>query len=109
MRNIIFIILFILTFFNTKSFAIEAEATSYEITITRIEICDSTSTDASCNNPIVLYSGNSGSIDIASTSAGEAAASLGDLSKVEFGKTYTYFQITMNRACLLYTSDAADE
>ena len=98
MRNIFFIILFILTFFNTKSFALEAEATTYKITITRIEICDSTSTDASCNNPIVLYSGNSGSIDIASTTAGAAAASLGDLSKVEFGKTYTYFQITMNRA-----------
>ena len=63
----------------------------YQITITRIEICDSTSTDASYNNPIVLYSGNSGSIDIASTSR---AASLGDLSKVEFGRTYTYFQIT---------------
>ena len=48
--------------------------------------------------PSLLYSGNSGSIDIASTSAGAAAASLGDLSAVEFGKTYTYFQITMNRA-----------
>ena len=98
MRNIFFIILFILTFFNTKSFALEAEATTYQITITRIEICDSTSTDASCNNPIVLYSGNSGTIDIASTTAGATAAGLGDLSKVEFGKTYTYFQITMDRA-----------
>ena len=74
MRNIFFIILFILTFFNTRSFALEGEATTYQITITRIEICDSTSTDASCNNPIVLYSGNSGSIDIASTSAGAAPA-----------------------------------
>ena len=93
MRNIFFIILFILTFFNTKSFAIEAEATSYEITITRIEICDSTSTDASCNNPIVLYSGNSGSIDIASTSAGAAAASLGDLSKLNLEKLILIFRL----------------
>ena len=101
MKKIFLISLFVLSLFTSKSFALTGEATSYEITITRIEMCDSTSTDTTCNNSVVLYSGDSGGIDIASTTAGSAAASLGDLSTVAFGTTYTYLQITMERAMTL--------
>ena len=101
MKKIFLISLFVLSLFTSKSFALTGEATSYEITITRIEMCDSTSTDTTCNNSVVLYSGDSGGIDIASTTAGSAAASLGDLSAVAFGTTYTYLQITMERAMTL--------
>ena len=51
-----------------------------------------------CNNPVVISSGTSGVIDIAGTTAGEAAASYGSLSSVPLGTTFTYMQITMNRA-----------
>lgn len=101
MKKIFLISLFVLSLFISKSFALTGVATSYEITITRIEMCDSTSTDTTCNNSVVLYSGDSGGIDIASTTAGSAAASLGDLSTVAFGTTYTYLQITMERAMTL--------
>ena len=43
-------------------------ASTYKITVTRIELCESGSTSASCSNPVAIYDGgDSGLIDIAST------------------------------------------
>ena len=64
--------------FSNSSIAATSEATEYKIKIRKLELCDSSSTQASCNNPVTLYSGNSGDIDIANTTAGSAAASLGN-------------------------------
>ena len=66
--------------------------------MTKLEMCDSTSTDSACNNPVTIGTGESSPIDIASTNAGAAAASYGNLGLGKFGTTYTYFQITMKRA-----------
>ena len=101
MKKTFLIFLFYLVFFNFKVMALTGEATTYGITMTRIELCDSTSTDTACNGSVILYSGNSGVVDIASTTAGAAAASLGNLSAAQFGTTYTYLQITMERAMSL--------
>ena len=73
-------------------------ATEYKITIYKIELCDSTSTASTCNGAITAYNGNSGTIDIANTSSGTAAASLGNAGVAKFGTSYTYLQITMGRA-----------
>ena len=73
-------------------------ATEYKITIYKIELCDSTSTASACNGAITVYDGNSGAIDIANTTAGAAAASLGNAGVAKFGTSYTYLQITMGRA-----------
>ena len=91
-------ILFLSLLFLPKVNAGTGAATEYKITMTLLELCDSTSTLTSCNNPVVIGSGSSGSIDIAGTTAGEAAASYGSLSSVPLGTTFTYMQITMNRA-----------
>ena len=74
------------------------EATEYKITIYKIELCDSSSTASACNGAVTIFDGDSGSIDIANTSAGAAAASLGNASAATFGTAYTYLQITMGRA-----------
>jgi len=89
---------FFLSLIVTNTYAGTGAATVYKITMTKLEMCDSTSTDSSCNNPVTIGTGTSAVIDIASTTAGAAAASYGNLSLGKFGTTYTYFQITMKRA-----------
>jgi len=92
---------FLLSLIVTNTYAAKGAATVYKITMTKLEMCDSTSTDSSCNNPVTIGTGTSPVIDIASTTAGASAASYGNLGLGKFGTTYTYFQITMKRAMTL--------
>jgi len=98
MTKVFLSILFIL-FFNTISKAVnfEGPATQYSIVMTHLEMCETGSTDAVCLNPVTIGTGESGSIDIANTAAGAAAASYGSLSSVKFGKSYSYMQVIMKR------------
>ena len=93
-----FLISIIFTFiFYGNVIAGTGEATEYEITIYKIELCDSSSTASVCNGAVTIFDGSSGDIDIANTTAGAAAASLGNASAATFGTAYTYLQITMGR------------
>jgi len=89
---------FFLSLIITNTYAAKGAATVYKITMTKLEMCDSASTDSLCNNPVTIGTGTSDVIDIASTTAGAAAGSYGNLGLGKFGTTYTYFQITMKRA-----------
>ena len=91
-------ILFLSLLFLPKVNAGTGPASEYKITMTLLELCDSTSSLTACNNPVVIGSGTSGVVDIAGTTAGEAAASYGSLSTVPIGTTFTHMQITMNRS-----------
>tara|TARA_B100000809_G_scaffold49374_1_gene44370 strand:- start:118 stop:840 length:723 start_codon:yes stop_codon:yes gene_type:complete len=94
-----FLITVLFTFiFYGNAVAATGAATEYKITIYKIELCDSSSTASACNNAVTIFDGNSGAIDIANTTAGVAAASLGNASAAKFGTSYTYLQITMGRA-----------
>ena len=84
------------------------EATEYKINIYKIELCDSSSTASACNGAVTIFDGNSGDIDIANTTAGAAAASLGNASAATFGTAYTYLQITMGRDFTVKGSAADD-
>ena len=97
--KILLSILFMALFTN-KAFAVSApgEATVYKITMTYLELCEIGSTTASCLNPLAVGSGDSGLINIADTTAGVAAASYGNFTKVPFGKSYSHYQVTMKRA-----------
>ena len=93
-----FLITVLFTFiFYGNAVAATGAATEYKITIHKIELCDSSSTASACNNAVTIFDGNSGAIDIANTTAGAAAASLGNASAAKFGTSYTYLQITMGR------------
>ena len=89
-----------LVFLSNKTFAVSAtgEATVYKITMTYLQLCETGSTTANCLNPLAVGSGDSGLINIADTTAGVAAASYGDFTKVPFGKTYSHYQVTMKRS-----------
>ena len=80
--KILALIIFTLILCN-KSFAISTTGTAsaYKIKMTLLELCEEGSSASSCLNPIVIGSGESSLIDIASTSAGATAASYGKLSK----------------------------
>ena len=99
MKKIKFIFsLLVLVFLSNKSYATTGEATSYKITMTYLELCADGSSASTCLAPLVVGSGDSGTIDIAATTAGVAAASYGNFSAVPFGTSYTYYQVTMKRA-----------
>ncbi len=107
----IFLITILFTFiYYGNAVAGTGEATEYKIQIHKIEMCDSTSTDSVCNNAVTIYDSTAGSgdIDIANTTAGAAAASLGNAGLANFGVNYTYMQITMNRAFTVKGSAADD-
>ena len=94
-----FLITVLFTFiFYGNAVAATGAATEYKITIYKIELCDSSSTASACNNAVTIFDGDSGAIDIANTTAGAAAASLGNASAASFGTSYTYLRITMGRA-----------
>jgi len=93
--KIFFKIIILSLFLFPKVYA--GSATEYKITMTLLELCDSSSSLTSCNNPVVIGSGDSGAIDIAGTTAGAAAASYGSLATVPIGTTYSHMQVTMNR------------
>ena len=90
--------LFLISEVYSATYNATTSASTYKITITRIELCETGSTTASCSNPVAIYDGgDSGVIDIASTEAGATAASLGNLNKATIGTSYTYMQVTMKR------------
>ena len=92
--RIINLIFFFSVFLISEAYAADYGATTtadtYKITVTRIELCASGSTKSTCSDSAVIFNGDSGAIDIASTTAGAAAASLGNLNKAAIGTTYTW-------------------
>ena len=74
-------------------------ATVYKISVTKLELCETGSTLSNCLNPITVSNpGLTTDVDLASITAGEAAATLGNFGLATAGTTYTYLQATMSRA-----------
>ena len=104
MKKLLFKLLIILSFISFNSISAYAAvatglATTYTLTITKMELCETGSTDASCLNPItVSLPGIGTALDIASVTAGETAGTIGNFGLATAGTTYTYLQTTMSRA-----------
>lgn len=98
----IYILTLLLSFFVSGNVnAADGPATVYKIKIHKIEFCEDGSTQASCSNATIVYDGGtagSGYINIADTTAGAAAASLGNLNKLNLDVKYTWMQVTLSRA-----------
>ena len=101
LKYIYLVIFFILFQSNLFAATTLGPATEYKITIKKIELCGVGSTITECVGPITIFSGNSGLIDIASTTAGATAASLGDVSAAPLGASYSVIQVTMDRKVTL--------
>ena len=97
MKKLLYTFLITLLFTN-YAYSASGDATEYKLTIYKIELCETGSTLANCLNPITLFEGDSGIIDIANTASGAQAAALGNPGQAILGKTYTVTQVTMDRA-----------
>jgi len=84
-------------------------ATVYKINVNKVELCETGSTIANCLNPITVSKvGLSTEVDLASITAGESAATLGNFGLAKAGTTYTFIQMTINRALTIKGSATAD-
>jgi len=84
-------------------------ATVYKINVNKLELCETGSSLTTCLNPItVSKAGLSTDVDLASITAGEVAATLGNFGLAKSGVTYTYVQMTMNRAITIKGSATAN-
>ena len=98
MKKLIYLFLFTFLINNFSYAGNPGDAQEYKITIYKIELCETGSTVSNCLNPVTLFEGDSGTIDIANTTAGAQAVALGNPGKATLGKTYTVTQVTMDRA-----------
>ena len=99
MKNIFNIIIFsfILWVGSTKiSFAETGPADIYKVTMRKVELCTASTGVTSCENGVVIGSGDV-EVDITGVSEGLAAAAYGDPALLPLGTTYTHMRVTIDR------------
>ena len=103
--KIIFFITFALWIFISKSHSATGAADVYKITMRKVELCTASTGATSCDNAVVIGSGDK-VVDIASVSAGSSAASYGDPALLPLGETYTHMRVTIDRKFVIKNSTA---
>ena len=95
--------------------ATKGDADIYKVTMRKVELCtgytvvdfDDILTDAACHDAVVVGSGDK-EVDIASVSAGMAAAAYGQAALLPLGATYTHVRVTVDRNFKIRTETAID-
>ena len=93
----------------------KGDADIYKVTMRKVELCtgytvvdfDDILTDAACHDAVVVGSGDK-EVDIASVSAGMAAAAYGQAALLPLGATYTHVRVTVDRNFKIRTETAID-
>lgn len=80
-------------------------ATQYEVTIKKVELCTSSDGQGSCGGAFTIASGNK-SFDIASAAAGSQVGSYAQLTTLPFA-TYSYVRVTVDPA-IVATGSGSD-
>ena len=94
LKNISLTVGFLSLFFTTNNAnAVLGDATTYEITITKIEICES----SACTTPLTIGS-SSKEFNIASAAVGAEIGTYAPLNTIPKGTTATHMRVTMSRA-----------
>ena len=116
MRLILIISIIFLTFIKS-SFAARGtgNAEVFKVTMKKMELCTgyqggdfhNITNDSFCNNPLVIGTGDK-TVDIASVTAGAAAASYGNAALLPLGETYTHLRVTIDKKFTIKTSAAID-
>ena len=91
------------------------DADIYKVTMRKVELCtgytvvdfDDILTDAACHDAVVVGSGDK-EVDIASVSAGMAAAAYGQAALLPLGATYTHVRVTVDKNFKIRTETAID-
>ena len=111
--------LFIFMFVLCNKIAIAATGTGntdvYKVTMRKVELCtgytvvdfDDVNTADACHNAVVIGSGDK-EVDIASVSAGSAAATYGNPALLPLGETYTHMRVTIDRKFKIKSESALD-
>ena len=116
LKLIILSISFFISYYEI-AFAATAKGNAdvYKVTMRKIELCtgytvvdfDNVNTNDACHNAVVIGSGDK-VVDIASVTAGAAAASYGDPALLPLGETYTHMRVTVDRKFVIKSESALD-
>ena len=116
LKLIILSISFFISYYEI-AFAATAKGNAdvYKVTMRKIELCtgytvvdfDNVNTNDACHNAVVIGSGDK-VVDIASVTAGAAAASYGDPALLPLGETYTHMRVTIDRKFTIKSESALD-
>ena len=110
---------FLFIFVLSNKLAIAATATGnadvYKVIMRKVELCtgytvvdfDDVGTAAACQNAVTIGSGDK-EVDIASVTAGSAAANYGDPALLPLGETYTHMRVTVDRKFIIRSESAID-
>ena len=71
-------------------------ASVYKVTMKKVELCTASTSVSSCVGSVTVGD-TSKVVDIASVSAGAAAATFGDPALLPLGETYTHMRVTIDR------------
>ena len=97
--------IFILFFLSVSAYAVTGAADVYKVTMRKVELCTGSTGVSSCDNAVVIGTGDK-EVDIASVSAGAAAASYGEPALLPLGETYTHMRVTIDRKFTIKNSTA---
>ena len=82
--------------FSSQAASTTGQADVYKVTMKKVELCTASTGVSSCVGSVTLGS-TSKVVDIASVSAGAAAATFGDPALLPLGETYTHMRVTIDR------------
>ena len=104
--KLLFISLLINTHFINPALSADNKgpATEYQVNLTKVELCESGSTEANCLNPITISTTTDATIDIAAVDSGATAGTMGSLALAPPGE-YTFMQMTINRSFTITGQD----
>ena len=119
MKEFFKLTIFLFIFVLSNKLAIAATATGnadvYKVIMRKVELCtgytvvdfDDVGTAAACQNAVTIGSGDK-EVDIASVTAGSAAANYGDPALLPLGETYTHMRVTVDRKFIIRSESAID-
>ena len=119
MKEFFKLITFLFIFVLSNKLAIAATATGnadvYKVIMRKVELCtgytvvdfDDVGTAAACHDAVTIGSGDK-EVDIASVTAGSAAANYGDPALLPLGETYTHMRVTVDRKFIIRSESAID-
>ena len=99
MHKLLKLILASLIVFSLKinfSYGAKGPADIYKVTMRKLEFCTASTGVTSCDNSVVVGTGDK-EVDIASVTAGSSAASYGTPALLPLGETYTHVRVTIDR------------
>ena len=97
-------LIFIAFIFSSYA-SVKGNADHYKVTMRKVELCTASTGVTSCENGVVIGSGDV-EVDITSAGAGAAAAAYGNPTLLPLGVTYTHMRVTIDRKFVIRNDTA---